>query len=154
MWTAVSHISVLLSNLWKSECHRHALEVSVFNLAQVRPFSFPSLCISTLWLSLCAPCGRHDRLTRSRRGSRFACMRVSLKIVPSHPHERSTFVFNLINLSFNFADQLNPVHKIHRMRSMALWPKQPLVQVMGPSSSTTPTTQRLIQRSSRMNPST
>ena len=43
---------------------------------------------------------------------------------------------------------------IHRMRSMALWPKQPLLQVMSPSRSTTSTTQRLIQRSSRMNPST
>ena len=43
---------------------------------------------------------------------------------------------------------------IHRMKSMALWPKQPLLQVMSPSRSTTSTTQRLIQRSSRMNPST
>ena len=43
---------------------------------------------------------------------------------------------------------------IHRMRSMALWPKQPLLQVMSPTSSTTSTTRRLAQRSSRMNPST
>ena len=64
----------------------------LFDLAQVHPFSFPLLCISTLWLSFRALCGPHDPLTRSHRGSRFACMRVSLNIVPSDPHERSTFV--------------------------------------------------------------
>ena len=40
---------------------------------------------------------------------------------------------------------------IHKMRTMALWPKQPLPQVMSTISSTTSTTQRLVQRSSRMN---
>ena len=34
---------------------------------------------------------------------------------------------------------------IHRMRSMALWPKQHLLQVMSPTWSTTPATQRLVQ---------
>ena len=76
-------------------------------------------------------------------------------------HERSSppsslffLIFNLINLSFNAADQLNPVYKIHKMRSMALWPKQPLLQLMSPTWSTTSTVQRLKQRSSRMNPLT
>ena len=47
-----------------------------FDLAQVRPFSFPSLCTPHCGCP-CALCGPHHRLTRSRRGSRFACMRVS-----------------------------------------------------------------------------
>ena len=41
-----------------------------------------------------------------------------------------------------------------RTRSMALWRYNTLSQAMSPSSSTTSTTQRLIQRSSKMNPST
>ena len=43
---------------------------------------------------------------------------------------------------------------IHKMRSVALRPKQPPLQVMSPTRSTTSTTQRLFQRPSRMNPST
>ena len=35
MWTAVGHISILLSILRKSECFKHALVISVFNLMQV-----------------------------------------------------------------------------------------------------------------------
>ena len=44
--------------------------------------------------------------------------------------------------------------RTRRMRSMALWRYKTLLQVMSPNSSTTSTTQRLQQRSSRMNPST
>ena len=42
----------------------------------------------------------------------------------------------------------------HRMRSIAPWRYTTFSQVMSPTSSTTSTTQRLLQRSSRMNPVT
>ena len=38
-------------------------------------------------------------------------------------HLRYFVIFNLIKLLFNVADQLNPVHKIHKMRTMAVWSK-------------------------------
>ena len=72
--TAFRHISIRFSVSLNSECFSHALVVSVllrtWRSAKVRPFSFPSLCVSTLWLSLCALCGPHDRLTHSCHGSR------------------------------------------------------------------------------------
>ena len=43
---------------------------------------------------------------------------------------------------------------LRQMRSLALWPKTPLSQVMSPSSSTTSTTQRLLKSSFRCNPAT
>ena len=48
---------------------------------------------------------------------------------------------------------LKPLHS-HTMRSIAPWRYTILSQVMSPTSSTTSTTQRLLQRSSKMNPST
>ena len=81
--TAVRLISILFSILWKSECFRHAPLVSVLTwhwcligaaahlaLCASAPVFLPSLCVSTLWLSLCALCGPHDQLSRSRHGSR------------------------------------------------------------------------------------
>ena len=41
---------------------------------------------------------------------------------------------------------------LRQMRSLALWPKPPLPQVMSPTWSTTSTTQRLLKSSSRSNP--
>ena len=48
---------------------------------------------------------------------------------------------------------LNPL-RTRRMRSIAPWRYTILSQVMSPTSSTTSTTQRLLQRSSRMDPAT
>ena len=88
-----------------------------FDLAQVRPLSFLSLRISTLWLSLCALCGPHDRLTRSRRGPRsrfYLCLAKKLHIIDTPSmlaHERSTFV-SLSSLSSTSTSQVTlPVNK-------------------------------------------
>ena len=39
-------------------------------LCAIAPIFLPYLCASTLWLSLCAFCRQHDRLSRSRHASR------------------------------------------------------------------------------------
>ena len=72
----------MLSIFWNSQCFRHAFVVSVLTrhkclicvvahlalCASAHAFLFPSLCVATLWLSTCALCGPHDRLSHSRHG--------------------------------------------------------------------------------------
>ena len=57
------------------------------------------------------------------------------------------------HLQCRYSRGLKPLHS-RRMRSIAPWRCSILSQVMSPSSSTTSTTQRLLQWSSRMNPAT
>ena len=97
----------------------------------------------------------------------FAKRLFHLHVSPMMPHARSSSssclhmsvpLSSVSSLSSTSTSQVTlPINK-HcddpQNEQMALWPKQLLLQVMSPTWSTTPTTQRLIQRSSRVNPST
>ena len=96
-------------------------------------------------------------------------VRVKTRSSPCHPclHLRTHLHPLACTWAFNFCLPIPQPHlhlrlrcrstntaKIHKMKSVAQWPIQPPLQVMSPTWSTTSTTQRLTQRSSRINPST
>ena len=103
-------------------------------------------------------------------GSRSCCLCKTIVSSPCVTHDVArAFIFHPLACTWAFHLRLSlpyPRHQplrsrcrsintatIHKMRSMALWSKQPLLQGMSPTWSITPTTQRLLQRSSRMDPS-
>ena len=91
-------------------------------------------------------------------------VRVKTRSSPCHPclHLRTHLHPLACTWAFNFCLPIPQPHlhlrlrcrstntaKIHKMKSVAQWPIQPLPQVMSPTWSTTSTTQRLTQRSSK-----
>ena len=70
------------------------------------------LCAHALaWLKDCVV-SMHAQFKMCVIGSRFVCMRVSLKIVPWHPHERSTFVSLSSSSSTSSTSQVTlPINK-------------------------------------------
>ena len=153
MWTAVSHISVLSSILWKSECYSHALEVSVLTWRKCARFPFFP-CVSphcgcpvrTLWTAWPT-----HALASWLKICLHACLVENSSIT-------STWAFHLRlqphQPLIQFCRSVEPCAQDPQNEEYGSVAKTTSCTGYGPSSSTTPTTQRLIQRSSRMNPST
>ena len=112
----------------------------------------------TLWLNVSQRVS--DTITHAHV---ITCLSVCcfLTLSSSSLSRASTFsltvcLFSVLLINFHVVKKTRGIKPLHSrtMRSIALWRYTTLSQVMSPTSSTTSTTQRLLQRSSTMNPAT